>query len=57
MNYFEAHLMVSRVVDSNVLRMVIQFEYFFRRFLLFMSPEVLAFKVHILPIDFKFELE
>ena len=30
MNHFEAHLMVlSRVVDSKVLRMAIQFEYFF----------------------------
>ena len=66
MNYFEAQLMVSsrisRIVDSKVLRVAIQFEVFFflikrqngecnvrnfRRFLFGMSPDVPAFKVHV----------
>ena len=63
------HLMVSsRVVDSKILRMVIQFDFFFlirrqngecnvrsfREFLFGMSPDVPAFKVHIFTSDFKF---
>ena len=71
MNHFEVHLMVSsRVVDSKVFRMAIQFEYFFlikrqsgkcsvrhfRRFLFDMSPDVQAFKVRILQVTLNFEL-
>ena len=57
----------SRVVDSEVLSMVVQFEYFFlirqngecnfinfRQFLFGMSPHVPAFKVRIFTSDFKF---
>ena len=62
MNNFEAHLMVSSgEVDSKVLRMTNQFEYFFsdkrangecnvtnfRRFLFGMSPDVPALKVRV----------
>ena len=70
MNHFEVHLMVSsREVDSKVLKMAIQYEYFFflikkqngesnvrnfRRFLFGMSLDVPALKVHVLTSDFKF---
>ena len=71
MNHFESHLMVSsRVVDSKVLEMAIQFEYFFflkrgqdsecnvrnsERLILFgMSPDVPAVKVRVFTSDLKF---
>ena len=65
MKHFESHLMVSsRVVDSKVLRMAIQFDYLKRqngecnvrnkRFLFGMSPDVPAFKVHVFTSDSKF---
>ena len=71
MNHFEAHLMISSgVLDSKVLRMAIQFEYFFiimiirrngecnirnfRQFLFGMSHDVPAFKVHVFTSDFRF---
>ena len=68
MNHFEVHLMVSsREVDSTVLRMALQLEYFsdkkengecnvrhFTPFLFGMSPDVPAFKVCIFTSDFKF---
>ena len=72
MNHFEAHLIVSsRIVDSKVLRMVIQFEYFFlirrqigecnvrnfRGFLFDMSPDVPAFKSASSQVTLDFELE
>ena len=68
MHHFEAHLMVSlRVIDSKVLWMATQFEYFFlikrqngecnvrnfRRFFFGMSPDVPAFKICIFTSDFK----
>ena len=69
MNHFEVNLKVSRVSDSKVLRMTIQFEYFsdikanglcnvgnFRWFLCSrpMSPDVPANKAYIFTRDFKF---
>ena len=73
MNHFEVHLMISsRAVDSKVLRMAIQFEYFFflikrqngehndrnfRRFLFGMSPNVMASKSTFLQVTLNFELE
>ena len=69
MNHLEEHLMVSsRVIDSKVFRMAIQFEHFFlircqngkcevtnfRRFLFGTSPDVSAFKVRNFTNDFKF---
>ena len=72
MNHFVAHLMVSsRVLDSKVLRIAIQFQYFFlirrqngecnvrnfRRFLFGMSLDVPAFKVHVFTRDLNFDLE
>ena len=69
MNHFKANLMASfRGVDSKVLRMTLQINYFceekckmanvmletLERFLCGMSPEVPAFKVRVLKSDFKF---
>ena len=69
MDHFEADLMVaSKVVDSNIFRMAIQFAYFlkikwqnsernvrsFKRFLFGMSPDVSAFKVRVFTSDIKF---
>ena len=69
MNHFEADLMASsKAVYSKVLRMAIQFEYFFvikrqngecnvinhGEFLFGMSFDVPAFKVRVFTSDFKF---
>ena len=70
MNHFEADLMASsKAVYSKVLRMAIQFEYFFFvmkrqngecnainhvEFLFGMSFDVPAFKVRVFTSDFKF---
>ena len=54
-NYLEMHLMVSsRVIDSKVLRIAIQFEYFSAKKanIFGMSPDVLAFKVCVFTSDF-----